>query len=64
LIDEEKLFSSISADFRFAVAVAEFGLLLRDSKFKANATFDQTIDLAREGKGNDKDGYRAEFKNW
>jgi Ca-activated chloride channel homolog len=49
-----------SADFKFAAAVAQFGLLLRDSEFKQNATFEQCITLARAGKGDDKYGYRAE----
>ncbi|MBI4648274.1 MAG: von Willebrand factor type A domain-containing protein, partial [Bacteroidia bacterium] len=51
----------MSENFRFSAAVAEFGILLRDSEFKANATFDQTLELARNAKGIDKYGYRAEF---
>lgn len=31
-------FAKNSDDFRFASAVAQFGMLLRDSKFKKNAT--------------------------
>jgi Ca-activated chloride channel family protein len=50
-----------SVDFRFAAAVAEFGLLIRDSEFKQQANFDNLISLARAGKGNDNFGYRAEF---
>ena len=49
-----------SADFRFAAAVAQFGLLLRNSEFKQNATFEQCLALARAGKGENKYGYRAE----
>jgi Ca-activated chloride channel family protein len=54
-------FSSTSSDFRFASAVAEFGMLLRNSQFKQNASFDQAIDIAKNAKGSDEDGYRAEF---
>ena len=50
-----------SEDFRFAAAVAEYGMLLRDSQFKQNAKFDQLIALAKSAKGKDDDGYRAEF---
>jgi len=50
-----------SIDFKFAAAVAEYGLLLRDSQFKQNANFDQLISMAKTAKGKDDDGYRAEF---
>lgn len=50
-----------SDDFRFASAVAEFGMILRDSKFKGKANFKNVLDAARESKGIDSDGYRAEF---
>jgi Ca-activated chloride channel homolog len=50
-----------SENFRFAASVAEFGLLLRDSKFKANASYAQVLDLAKKAKGYDLDGYRSEF---
>ncbi|MEO6850772.1 MAG: von Willebrand factor type A domain-containing protein [Mucilaginibacter sp.] len=54
-------FNSTSADFRFASAVAEFGMLLRGSAFKQNSSFDQAIAIARSAKGADYDGYRSEF---
>jgi Ca-activated chloride channel homolog len=41
--------------------VAEFGMLLRNSAFKAAASFDNIIKLARKAKGNDEEGYRSEF---
>ena len=50
-----------SVNFRFAAAVAEFGLLLRKSEFKQQASFDQTLELARSAMGKDEEGYRAEF---
>jgi Ca-activated chloride channel homolog len=50
-----------SADFRFAAAVAEFGLLLRDSRYKGSATYDSTLALARRATGADLNGYRAEL---
>jgi len=53
--------SATSDHFRFSAAVAEFGLLLRESEFKANATIEDVIQLAQDSKGEDEEGYRAEF---
>ncbi len=53
--------SSVSEDIRFSVAVAEFGMLLRDSDFKADASLENVITLAEQAKGKDKEGYRSEF---
>ncbi|ANI90321.1 hypothetical protein A9P82_14075 [Arachidicoccus ginsenosidimutans] len=50
-----------SNDFRFAVAVAEFGMLLKHSAYKQNSNYDNVIALAKSSKGNDNEGYRAEF---
>jgi Ca-activated chloride channel family protein len=43
------------------VAVAEFGLLLRESSYKQNSSFEQTLALAKSLKANDENGYRSEF---
>ena len=45
----------------FASAVAAFGMLLRDSPFKADATWADVVRLAQAGRGEDPEGYRAEF---
>ena len=50
-----------SDNFRFSAAVAEFGLLLRNSEYKQNGTMNQVISLAETAKGQDKMGYRKEF---
>jgi Ca-activated chloride channel family protein len=50
-----------SDNFRFSAAVAEFGLLLRSSEFKSNASFSQVLELANSARGEDKEGYRIEF---
>jgi Ca-activated chloride channel homolog len=50
-----------SGDFRFATAVAAFGLVLRDSEYRGTATLDQVLTLARGSEGSDPDGERAEF---
>lgn len=59
LIDSKT--NNISADFRFASAVAMFGQLLRDSDYKGSATYDKVISLAKTGLDNDLQGYRREF---
>ena len=61
LIFNLKKLSETSEDFRFATAVAEFGLLLRDSEYKANASYDQVVELAKNAFGKDEEGYRKEF---
>ncbi|HEX2092877.1 MAG TPA: VWA domain-containing protein [Longimicrobiaceae bacterium] len=50
-----------SADFRFAAAVAEWGLLLRGSRFRGQASHEQVLSLARGALGEDRSGYREEF---
>ncbi|MDF7826324.1 von Willebrand factor type A domain-containing protein [Pontiellaceae bacterium B12227] len=45
----------------FASAVAEFGLLLRNSEFKGTASYDDILRRAKAAKGADEEGYRAEF---
>lgn len=50
-----------SESFRFATAVAEAALLLRNSKWKGTSSWDDVIDLAKWAKGVDENGSRAEF---
>jgi Ca-activated chloride channel homolog len=61
LADKEVSLENTSENFRFSAAVAEFGMLLRDSKFKASSSFAQVIEIANNSKGKDEEGYRAEF---
>ena len=50
-----------SENFRFSAAVAGFGMLLRDSKFKGDFDYENVIALAKDSKGKDENGYRTEF---
>lgn len=50
-----------SDNFRFSAAVAGFGMLLRNSEFKGTLLFDKVIQMASQAKGEDANGYRAEF---
>ena len=53
--------ASLSENYRFAAAVASFGMLLRDSKFKQQANYGTVIKLATGAIGKDAEGYRKEF---
>ncbi len=53
--------ASASENFRFAASVAEFGMLLRSSEFKSDASYESVISLARGAKKKDPEGYRSEF---
>jgi len=50
-----------TADYKFAAAVVGYGLLLRDSPFKEDLTWEKVLALAEEGQGPDREGYRREF---
>jgi Ca-activated chloride channel family protein len=50
-----------SSNFRFASAVAEFGLLLTKSEFKQNASFENVLSLAKSATSKDPEGLRSEF---
>jgi Ca-activated chloride channel family protein len=52
---------ALTSNSGFAAAVAEFGMLLRKSEFKGRATWASAQELARKHRGEDPDGYRAEF---
>ncbi len=56
----EKL-DNTSDNFKFAASVADFAMLLHDSKYKGNSTFQQVISLASAALGSDTEGYRKEF---
>jgi Ca-activated chloride channel family protein len=59
--DNGSRFENAAPDLKFAAAVAEFGMLLRDSQYKGKASFGVVIEWAQEGKGRDTAGYRAGF---
>jgi Ca-activated chloride channel family protein len=61
LLDKPTAIDFISDNFKFATAVVEFGALLRDSKYKGYSNYTDLIAMAKEAKGKDEDGYRAEF---
>ncbi len=50
-----------STNFNFSATVAGFGMLLRDSEYKGNLTFADVLKASKDNKGDDANGYRAEF---
>ena len=56
-----KAFKNASDDMRFAASVIQFGQIAKDSPFKGAMTIDEVIETARKAKGQDDNGYRAEF---
>lgn len=60
LVDEGAM-QSPSKDFQWASAVASYGMLLRQSRFRGDATFDAIIETAQAAVGDDPDGRRQEF---
>ena len=51
----------IAETARFAAAVAQLGMLLRDSAFKGTTTYEDVVALASGAMGADPEGYRHEF---
>jgi Ca-activated chloride channel family protein len=60
-VDGQAELAMTSENLRFAAAVVEYGMLLRNSEFKGQASYQQALALARGARGNDENGYRAEF---
>jgi Ca-activated chloride channel family protein len=61
VVDRRMPFDSASDDYRFAASVAEFGMLLRDSRYRGDMSFQGVLEIASASIGPDKRGYRAEF---
>lgn len=61
LLDKEVPLLETSNNFKFSAAVAEFGMLLRQSEFAPDADYNRVISMATSGKGRDENEYRAQF---
>ncbi len=61
ILDKKQKFSKASVDFKFASAVAAYGMLLKESKFVGQADLLKVKSWAEQGEGQDVHGYRAEF---
>lgn len=58
---EYRPFYEASNDMRFAASVAQFGQILKDSRYKGSMTLDAVIKTAKKSKGSDEEGYRSDF---
>ncbi len=56
-----KLYEDVSSDFIFATAVAEFGLILRQSDFRGTANFDHIYQALLDTRKALEDDYKLEF---
>ena len=54
-------YNESSKDFKFASAVAVFGMKLRNSPFAHHLSYDDVLKMAEGGMGHDLNGYRTEF---
>lgn len=59
--DNDSSLDKTSNDFRFAAAVAGYGMLLTGSEQAGGLNWQQVLDLAKNARGQDEDGWRAEF---
>jgi Ca-activated chloride channel family protein len=59
--DDGRALDEASTDFKFAAAVAMFGMVLRDSPQRGEASLDRVLALSLEGMQRDDRGLRAEF---
>jgi Ca-activated chloride channel homolog len=59
--DRQISIANTSNDFRFSAAVASFGMLLRNSPYKQQSSFNQVLELARSSMGEKEDEYKTEF---
>jgi Ca-activated chloride channel homolog len=58
--DESISFIKTSNNFRFAAAVANFAMLLRNSEYKGNTNYTKVLTIANAAMGEDVEGYRKE----
>ena len=61
LADRDVAFARADPDVRFAAAVAAFGMILKESRYKGDATLEWVLDTASGSAGRDRGGYRDEF---
>ena len=61
LKDQDVSLETAGGNFRFAAAVAAFGMILRDSQYVGDYTLEAIAEAASSALGQELDGYRAEF---
>jgi Ca-activated chloride channel homolog len=63
LKDSNKKFDGSTENFKWSSAVAGFGMLLRDSEYIVDLSYERVAEIAQSARGKDTEGYRAEFVN-
>ena len=61
ITESDSKIEKASPDFKFATSVAWFGLVLRNSQLIKDKDLTKIVNLAKQGKSNDEEGYRSEF---
>ncbi len=61
VLDKHAAMENTSDNFRFAAAVAQFGMMLRNSEFKQSSSYKNILALAGGATASDEEGYRKEF---
>ena len=61
VVDKGRSLGEASDDFKFACAVAGFGMLLRDSAERGSLTYPGVLEIAEPTLAKDSSGYRQEF---
>lgn len=61
IMDKQMVFLQTSENYRFANAVALFGMLLRESKYAGNGNLKMVSEMGSTALSKDPEGYRAEF---
>ena len=60
-LETRDLSNDVKREVKFSTAVAGFGQLLRGGTYTGNLTYEDIIESAQNAKGEDRNGYRAEF---
>ena len=59
--DKHVALANTSDNFRWSAAVAAAGMLLRESEYVNQYSYDDVVQLAKTARGEDAEGYRSEF---
>lgn len=60
-VEADSYQEELPENLRFAAAVAEFGMILRDSEYRAGGNMKEVLELAESCINRDSDDYRKEF---
>ena len=63
LLDSNIPLAKTSENFRWSASVAAFGMLLRESEYVKDFSYDEVVQMAQKARGEDVEGYRVEFIN-